>query len=397
MRVLVSWDANNIWKKTDGSYWSNSIHSYSFVERYLQTYEEVALVTRVFSKSIENEETMMRVDGPGVCIRELPMLRGAKGYILGYWSLKKSIKKAVKNVDCAIFRIPSVIGYMLLDEFKKTGKPYAVEVVVDPFDAYKDNKIVQKIFTRKLKKAVLAANGASYVTKQTLQNRYPSAARLYGEESGHFESHYSSIDLKEEFFSEPRVYENKNTYKIIHTANAIHHNGKGHLELIDALYIVRKRGYDVSVTFIGDGSKRKQFEEYAISRGLKDYVNFTGLLTGSAAIREVLLSGDMFVLPTKYEGLPRSVIEAMAVGLPCIASPVGGTCELLDDSYLVNSEDVEGLANKIIWLIEHPNEMTEASERNIEKAREYRQDILSVRRKEFYQKLKECATLSENN
>lgn len=99
----------------------------------------------------------------------------------------------------------------------------------------------------------------------------------------------------------------------------------------------------------------------------------------------------MFVFPTKAEGLPRAVIEAMAVGLPCISTPVNGIPELLDREFLLNPNDTEGFAEKISFLVDNPLIMEKCSLRNISKAYEYEQNVLQSRRNKFYTKLRELA------
>lgn len=390
MKVLVSIDANNIWKKIDGTYWSNSIHNYEFLSRYLGVFDEIVCVTRVHSEYLSNTINMMQVNGENVTIRDLPMIYGMKQYILNYYKLKLAVKKAVSDVDCAIFRLPSVVGFELMNEFTKTGKPFVIEVVADPYDAYKSNYLARFIYTRKLKKATKIAMGVSYVTAHALQEKYPPMARKNSSSHRYFESNYSSINLNDNFFGEARLCYKKDSYSIIHTSNAINNNMKGHRELLLALKIVKSKGYDVSITFVGDGRARNKFEQFAIELGLKENVTFLGRIASAQKMKEVLISGDMFVLPTKAEGLPRSIIEAMAVGLPCIATPVGGTSELLPYEYLVEPEDVEEFAILIIKFIENPELMTKASHENIVKAREYRNEILFEKRNDFYKNLKDA-------
>ena len=60
-----------------------------------------------------------------------------------------------------------------------------------------------------------------------------------------------------------------------------------------------------------------------------------------------LKKNDVFIFPSKSEGLPRAVIEAMAVGLPCLSTPVGGIPELIDEEYLFDPLDEMGFTNAI--------------------------------------------------
>nr|WP_239585957.1 glycosyltransferase family 4 protein [Bacillus mesophilus] len=184
------------------------------------------------------------------------------------------------------------------------------------------------------------------------------------------------------------MFLNKKELKIVHTANNINNFVKGHDTLIKALSIVKKKGYNVKVIFIGDGDKRVYFEELADSLNIKSSIHFTGMLSSKNRIREILIDSDMFIFPTRAEGLPRALIEAMAVGLPCISTPVSGIPELLSSDYLVDPEDVEGFANSIINFINNPALMEKVSQSNITKAKEYESNILQKKRVEFYKNLK---------
>lgn len=388
MEVLVVADSH-FFKKSDGSYWAKTIYGYDFWERYLTVFDSVAVVSRTQHVTELDTEKHIRVDGPNVRVIELPYLRGMKDYLKSYFKLRKTAKDAVKGATHAIFRLPSVVSSVVLDFYKATNNPYSIEVVADPYDAYSSNIIAQKYFTKRLKKDVLAANGVSYVTQYYLQSKYPSSANLTGETTERFETYYSTINLKESYFSDQRDYNsNKNKFTIVHTANSINTDSKGHTTVIKILKELRDKSYNVDVIFVGDGSKREKFEYMAKDYGVDKYVSFTGLLATPIEVRKVLLTGDLFVFPTKAEGLPRAIIEAMAVGLPCLSTPVNGIPELLNLEYLYPPNDVNGFSNKIVELIENPEELEKMSKENIEKAKEYTNDKLTARRDDFYMNLK---------
>lgn len=387
MEVLVVADAH-FYKTPDGKYWAKTIYGNHFWQRYLSVFEKVAVASR--TKHVDEIDTnkYLRVDGPNVRVIELPFLRGMKEYLKSYFELKKGAKIAIEDASTAIFRLPSVVADLVLDQYKKTGKPYSIEVVADPFDAYQSNKIAQKYYTKKLQQAALNANGVSYVTQNYLQSKYPSSAKIEGESLQKFESFYSTINLNSSYFGEPRKYSaNKSKYTIVHTANSINSESKGHITVLKIVKSMREKNFSVDVIFIGDGTKRDYFEQLSIEYGIADYVSFTGLLPSSNDVRDVLLKGDIFIFPTKAEGLPRAVIEAMAVGLPCLSTPVNGIPELLPQEYLFDPNNVDGFTGKLIDLINNPNKMETMSKVNIEKAKEYSYEILSKRRKLFYEKL----------
>lgn len=149
--------------------------------------------------------------------------------------------------------------------------------------------------------------------------------------------------------------------------------------------VCTRDGLDARLTLVGDGKYRSEFEAQVEKEGLQERIHFAGYLTSGAAIRERLDEADIFVLPSFQEGLPRAMIEAMARGLPCLGTDVGGTSELLPAEDLLTPGDVDGMARKIGELAADTARMTRAAARNFDKAREYQDETLRQRRTAFYQ------------
>lgn len=395
MRLLVAADAS-LSRTPDGKYWSPTIYDYSFFERYLRVFEQIVLVSRVKEATFEEVEGFLRCDGEGLTVAELPDMHGMTDYFKKFFPFSDAAKKAVRGVDCALIRVPSVAASLVLHYFKKTNKKYFLEVVVDPDTAYAYNLPARRFFTRLLKKQCLNADGVSYVTRYYLQSKYPSYIRARGDDGRHYEAFFSTIRLSDDFFSQPRMYHDKKSFNIIHVSNSINNKMKGHIELLSAAEMLFDKGYDISVTIVGDGSYRKTVEEFAsdLRLGRQHRVEFTGVLSNIDQVRQKLLDADMMVFPTCSEGLPRAVIEAMAVGLPVISTPVAGIPELLDAEDLFEQKDISGISLRIEHFIKHPELMEKKSARNIKKAREYSESVLSKRRDEYYTNLKKLA-LSE--
>lgn len=111
---------------------------------------------------------------------------------------------------------------------------------------------------------------------------------------------------------------------------------KNHALLLRTVARLRESGRDVSLTLVGDGPLRGALEERARELEISQRVRFAGRRTDTPAFYR---DCDLFVLLSDYEGMPMSIIEAMASGLPVVATRAGGVAELVDDG--VNGALVE--------------------------------------------------------
>jgi glycosyltransferase involved in cell wall biosynthesis len=134
---------------------------------------------------------------------------------------------------------------------------------------------------------------------------------------------------------------------------------------------------------IGDGRRKPELEALAERLGIRERVAFLGHLPAGDEVRKALDRANVFVLPSRQEGLPRAMLEAMARGLPCIGSTIGGIPELLDQEDLVPPANSVRLAALIEAVVTDPGRMEAMAERCFAKAQEYREDVLRARRKEF--------------
>ena len=199
---------------------------------------------------------------------------------------------------------------------------------------------------------IAAQRGAYTFAHRVVANAQAAASRLRRE--GFAASRISvvpnGLDLAR--FT-PRVLPSK-LRRIVMVANL--RPGKGHATLIAAAPSILKRFPDARFELIGDGTERQSLEDLVRARGLTSAFTFAG---HAENVPERLATADLFTLPSESEAFPNAVLEAMAAGLPIVASAVGGICEVVHPErtgILVQPRDPQGLSDGICRLLTNSHE-----------------------------------------
>lgn len=121
-------------------------------------------------------------------------------------------------------------------------------------------------------------------------------------------------------------YAKKETFKILHIGRFM--DVKNHALILKSFAEFAEKHPDARLQLIGDGELRKEMEQLAAELGVAKEVQFAGI---QSKVYPWLHDADVFILPSKYEGVPMTLIEAMGTGLPIIASAVGGISDMLKD------------------------------------------------------------------
>jgi glycosyltransferase involved in cell wall biosynthesis len=135
------------------------------------------------------------------------------------------------------------------------------------------------------------------------------------------------------------------------TVVAALNNQKGHEYLLRGLPDITKEFPHAVFILVGDGHLRQHLQSLAQRLRVADSVLFTGARTD---VVRILSATDVFVLPSLFEGMPMSVLEAMAVGKAVVATNVPGTAEAVEQGitgFLVPPKDSQQLAEKIVELL----------------------------------------------
>jgi glycosyltransferase involved in cell wall biosynthesis len=406
MLVVVTTDAH-FYRTPDGRTWIPASFPYRFWRRYLSAFDGVRVVARA-REVVEPPPQSQRVDGPNVYFTPVPDYLGPWQYLRNRAAVRRIVQGSLGAHDAVIMRVGSQLANCLYPALKASQRPYGVEVIGDPWDVFAPGVVrhvfrpfLRRHFTRQLRIQCARACGAAYVTERSLQQRYPIV-------QGAYKTTYSSVDLpknvaktvsvgvsdvelpRQRLFSLPRRYEQSDGVFRLVMVGSLAQLYKGVDVAINAVDVCVKGGWNILLTVVGDGKYRAFLQQLATKLGLSQRIIFRGQLPQGSEVNAVLDQNDLFIMPSRTEGLPRAMIEAMARGLPCIASRVGGIPELLPDEDMFPPNDPHALAAKTREVLCDPLRMSQMSARNLKRSMDFREDVLQTRRTEFYHFIRAC-------
>jgi glycosyltransferase involved in cell wall biosynthesis len=370
----------------DGVVWTKSVYPHAFWKRYLSVFDAVRVIARV-EKVSTKPRSCQEVTGPGVSVVSVPNYIGPLEYALRRSEVIRAVTDAFRIGDVILLRVPSQLSNILVGKLRRKQYPFGLEVVGDPHDAFSPGAVRHPLrplfrawFTKKLTAQCGSACAVAYVTERILEQQYPPCA---------FTTFYSNVELHGDAFRKATwVRESAGVARLLFVGS-LAQMYKGPDVLLRAASRSISKGLALEITIIGDGKHRTELERLAQKLGLRNRVRFLGEISSGEPVRRELDRADLFVLPSRTEGMPRAMIEAMARGLPCIGTFAGGIVELLPSEDLVPPGHAKALSKKIDEVLRDPRRLQRMSVRNFSKAQEYREEILSERRVSFYSYLKD--------
>lgn len=380
----------------EGKFFSRTLHS-EIWDRYLSVFDEISVSTRA---SNGERGDMGLSESPGVSFNPIYSYSGPAALIRRFPSMVREIQAALEQVDCAIIRLPSIIGWIAAAIAYKKKIPTLIEVVGCPWDAYRFHSAAGKILAPfgylATRLALSRSKYALYVTQNFLQNRYPTPGEQQGVSDVNIviiEDRLATRLARISAMTKPMGEVNFTSKPIVMgSIGRVDLSYKGHITAVRALAEVIEQGINLKYEIVGPGDQNAILEEVN-KLGLQDYVTLMGAFS-KAEVDNWLGSIDLYVQPSLTEGLPRSVVEAMSHALPVLLSNVGGHPELVFEDFIFPAGEEKVLAQKVIKLLE--NDFTEAAKRNFEKSREFDQASLQDRREQFLEKFKQSVLQEEN-
>lgn len=249
--------------------------------------------------------------------------------------------------------------------------------------------VIQGFITAQTKRACMEADGVAYVTEHVLQQEYPCAALVEGCSERYFTASYSTINLREGDYSMAEWGDTAPTTVTLAHIGKMSDDRKGHVVFLRTVAELRRRGVDARGILIGDGPRRVDFEMLAAKLGVVGHIEFVGWKSGFAQVQGELQRAQFLVMPTKSEGLPRAVIEAMASGVICLANAVDGIPELLAPECLSQNNSPESYADMVCALLAGWSRALEVRKAQFARSKNYRAEELMERRARFYCSLRD--------
>ncbi len=353
---------------------------------YLEAFDEIIVAGRrklIGDYSIERHKGLRKESNDKVSFMHITAYNQMPDVVLKSNQIREQIREVLKKVDCAIIRLPSIIGCYACHEAISMGKPWLVEVVGCAYDALwnlgaKKAKILSLPFFGFNRYYISKASHVIYVTEKFLQNRYPNK----GATIGCSDVAIGSVDvtvlnkrlrkIKQGFSNNPIVF------GIIGSLNVDY---KGHETAMLALASLKDK-FDFRLRFLGGGNTDR-WVSLATKLGINEKLEFSGSLPSGEAVFDWMDSIDIFLIPSLTEGLPRGLVEAMSRGLPAIGSSVGGIEELLRGTVLHKPKDYNEMRSIIEFMIKDPNVLLESATLNFEESKKYSTSILAEKRLRF--------------
>ncbi|QWI13766.1 glycosyltransferase family 4 protein [Bacillus mycoides] len=379
MKLLFAHD--HIFYKYKDSFYSTGGLSKEVLERYTEIFEEVTIISR--HKEIDVLDAKLTLASTErVKFIEISNFKSIKNN-LKFFAAKKIIEREIESCDALIARLPSSIGSLAVSLSKKSKKPYLIELVACPWDAYWNHSLKGKIIApytfMATRNHVKSASNVIYVTNEFLQRRYPTRGTQIGC------SDVALPQLNNETL-ERRLEKTNHIIKgnplILGTTAAVDVKYKGQQYVIEAISLLNKRGYNFEYHIVGGGDN-SFLKSVAKKHGVLDKVKFLGSMSHEKVF-EYLDNIDIYIQPSKQEGLPRALVEAMSRGCPSIGSTTGGIPELLNEKFIFSKGSVKDICEKLEKM--DKESMCKEARRSFEKAKEYDYYKLDSKRKAFYQK-----------
>lgn len=363
---------------------------YEVWQRYLKVFDYLVVVARYRETRDFDTTKLKKSSGANVSFVKVPNFKSMRT-LYKYFEARKIIEEEVKKADAIIVR-NSTIGNIAVKYAIKYQKPYAYEIVGCPWDALWNygniqGKILAPFAYLRTKKIAKNSKFTLYVTQKFLQKRYPTK----GYSKGCSDVFLPIIEEKVLINRIEKIKKMDLDKKLkIGMIGALTSKYKGFDLAIKSIKELNNKYNNVELHILGGGDASK-WRKLAKKEKILDKIFFDGTLPSGYPVFEWIDNIDIFIQPSKVEGLPRALIEAMSRGCPAVGSKTGGIPELLDKDFVHKKGNYKDLALKIDKFISNKEIMIQQAKRNFDLSKQYSKEILDEKRTKFWNEFRKYA------
>ncbi|HEX7586652.1 MAG TPA: glycosyltransferase [Patescibacteria group bacterium] len=312
---------------------------------------EVDLVTSSADEKFELEKI-----GGNINIHKLPIGKNSKNLHYqsqrdllvyawkAYFFSRKLIKKNNYDLTHSFFTLPC--GFLSLAYYRLYKLPYIVSLRGADVPGYSDRfPLIYALLTPLIrhiwKKADAVISNSQGLKELALKTNA-------GQEIGII---YNGIDIKQ---FRPAIRGETSNFKVICISRLTRRKGINYL--IEAMEKLVQKHPDLSLQIVGEGDAKAELEKQSQGANLGSKVEFKGRIPHEN-LPEIYNSADVFVLPSLNEGMSNTMLEALASGLPIVATDTGGSKELISEGkngFMIKMKDSGDIAEKLEKLIADP-------------------------------------------
>lgn len=359
----------------------------------LQHFVEVVVIARV---SDTETITGQDVEGSGVRVAPLTPYAGARQALRSLSGARAEVRR-IGAERTAFFggKLPGLVGGLVQERAWTLGRPFLANVVGDPAAVLAAGSLgsIGRPFgglaRAVLRRQVRNAQAVVYVTEEYLQRLYPASPNA-------LQFVRSNVSLPPAAFR-VRVDKNMNRDGFRLLSIGSHEQlYKGHDLLLRAVATLRAEGHEISLDLIGAGRRQPDLRRLADRLGVSPHTTFHGQIGDVGRVRELLDGADLYAQPSRTEGLPRALLEAMARELPCVGSAAGGTPELLDERVVFAVDDLNGLLDIVRQFRDAPEYRAREGRRNRLRAQQIAAQTDPERYADFIRRYVACVDVRQD-
>ncbi len=371
-----------VYTDSRGNYYGIHIND-TIRKRYLNLGTSISFLIRVEKLKDKDLSFFTKIENDNFSVFPFPDFKSVRLFFKNFFKAKAIIRGVVKNHDIIICRLPSASGTNAVKFAIRDKKPVLVEYVACTFDSYWNydwrGKLIAYYKMWQQKAIMKKVPFSIYVTREFLQKRYPTKGISISS---------SDVELQQlnESDLNQRILKIENTdfsgTIILGTVAALDVPYKGQADVIKAIAKLKKRNRIFHYYLVGQGSGKK-LNNLAQKLGITDQVKIIGVLKHKLVF-DFFNELDIYIQPSKQEGLPRAVIEAMSKACPVLGAKTAGIPELLDPEMIFKAGSRKEIIKKLLSI--NKDILLKQAKRNYEEAKSYQKDLLDEKRINFYKK-----------